>query len=220
MFATKIKNKKGFTLVELLLVVAIISLLSSIVLANVRDARQKARYSAAMSQMNELSNEAQLFYVSNNYSFRNPIGWFIELPFGQESNQGHFHGYGVACDEQGTFDYLFKKTKNEMWNRVGNIDPIFNQFVMYFHVYPKDDGYINEKVHCSMTADGQKYRFAIQVGGLGINGRMFDGSGNYTSGEIQSICIDHTGFVGPLSIIPEEFITFGENPNATCAKQW
>ncbi len=49
----KLKEGNGFTLIELLVVVAIIGLLSSIVLTSLSEARTKAKYAAAQTELNQ-----------------------------------------------------------------------------------------------------------------------------------------------------------------------
>jgi prepilin-type N-terminal cleavage/methylation domain-containing protein len=57
------KNKnRGFTLIELLVVISIIGLLSSVVLVSLANARQKARDSKRVGEMNQLSKAFELFY--------------------------------------------------------------------------------------------------------------------------------------------------------------
>ncbi len=53
---------KGFTLVELLVVISIISLLSSIVLTSVNSARAKARDARKMADFRAISTALQLFF--------------------------------------------------------------------------------------------------------------------------------------------------------------
>lgn len=55
------KRKRGFTLVELLLVISIISLLSSVVLASVNSAREKAKETALISFLFEVRNAMELY---------------------------------------------------------------------------------------------------------------------------------------------------------------
>lgn len=58
---------QGFTLLELLMSIAIIGILASIVLVAVTDARQKARNTAVISQMDEYQKSLELFYSQNGY---------------------------------------------------------------------------------------------------------------------------------------------------------
>ena len=58
--------KKGFTLIELLVVIAIIGLLSSIVLASLSSARQKAKNTAYLAEINQMSLAMQLYKNDNN----------------------------------------------------------------------------------------------------------------------------------------------------------
>lgn len=55
------KRMRGFTLVELLVVISIISLLASIVFASLNSARNKARYARAQADIYQLRN-AMLMY--------------------------------------------------------------------------------------------------------------------------------------------------------------
>lgn len=58
-----IKNR-GFTLIELMVVIAIISLLSSIVLASIKTAREKAQITKAVGEMKSLQNAVELYMSS------------------------------------------------------------------------------------------------------------------------------------------------------------
>ena len=62
-----LKNKKGFTLVELLVVISIISLLTSIVLASLNDARKKARDSARISSVLQVQKALAMYFSENGH---------------------------------------------------------------------------------------------------------------------------------------------------------
>lgn len=71
------KTNQGFTLIELLVVISIIGLLSSVVLASVSTARQKAANTAATSQIREYQKAIALFYADNG---RYPMPGDTSLP--------------------------------------------------------------------------------------------------------------------------------------------
>jgi prepilin-type N-terminal cleavage/methylation domain-containing protein len=63
------RTKKGFTLIELLVVVAIIGILASIILVSLNSARSKGGDAAVQTNIHTVSNQAELFYLSNNNSY-------------------------------------------------------------------------------------------------------------------------------------------------------
>ncbi|MSU45518.1 MAG: prepilin-type N-terminal cleavage/methylation domain-containing protein [Candidatus Zambryskibacteria bacterium] len=60
-----LKSKSGFTLIELLVVISIISILSSVVLANLSSARAKARDAKRQSDLTQLRVALEFYYDSN-----------------------------------------------------------------------------------------------------------------------------------------------------------
>ncbi len=59
-------NKKGFTLVELLVVVAIIGLLSTLAVVALGSARQKARDAKRLSDIKQVQTALELYFSDNN----------------------------------------------------------------------------------------------------------------------------------------------------------
>jgi prepilin-type N-terminal cleavage/methylation domain-containing protein len=65
--------KQGFTIIELLVVVAIIGILSSVVLAVLSSAKNKGIDAAVKTNLHTIINQAALFYVDNNNTYL-PLG--------------------------------------------------------------------------------------------------------------------------------------------------
>jgi prepilin-type N-terminal cleavage/methylation domain-containing protein len=59
-------NKKGFTLVEIMIVVAIIGLLAAIAIPSFIKARETARTSACANNMRQIDSAKQLWALENN----------------------------------------------------------------------------------------------------------------------------------------------------------
>lgn len=63
-----ISHKKGFTLVELLIVIAIIGILSSVILSSLGESRTSANDAKVQSQLSNIRQSAELYFITNgNY---------------------------------------------------------------------------------------------------------------------------------------------------------
>ena len=70
-------SQKGFTLIELLVVISIIGLLSSVVLASLNGARQKARDARRKSDLKQLAIVNELYFdAEGNENYIGLTGWF------------------------------------------------------------------------------------------------------------------------------------------------
>ena len=89
---TKTKNLRGFTLIEILLVVTIIGLLSTLVVAALNNAKQQSRDSRRLADINKIQQALELYHLdksefpagdgvvlgSTNYKCLNPSGWQVD----------------------------------------------------------------------------------------------------------------------------------------------
>lgn len=115
--------KKGFTLIEILIVVAIIAILASIVLVGLTGARAKARDAKRISDVTSVQNVLELYYTrcgfypgqANCGEASNPTNWadlsaaltcptcglgVTGIPVEQIPSPGHA-AYGYAVDANG-----------------------------------------------------------------------------------------------------------------------
>lgn len=93
----RLKNK-GFTLIELLVVVAIIAILSAIVIVSINAARAKGKDGAAVSQMNQARNQAEIYHTKTG-SYKGLCN-----PTTPESEEPGIYEYVLAAAEAIGFD--------------------------------------------------------------------------------------------------------------------
>ncbi len=62
-----LKKQKGFTLVELLIVIIIIGILATLVIVTFTGVQQKARDSKRQTDLNALNSHLEAFYATNSY---------------------------------------------------------------------------------------------------------------------------------------------------------
>jgi len=90
--------KKGFSLIELLVVITIIGLLSTIVLASLNTARGKARDARRMSDLNQIKN-ALIFYYDK-------YGNYVSTGSGCGQNDDGFGYFNLNLSNDDPFAYF------------------------------------------------------------------------------------------------------------------
>jgi len=79
MFQIFPKKHRGFTLIEMLVVIAIIGILAGMILVALGGMRAKAKDSRIIAEMGQLRNAAPLYYADNGNSF-NGLGCSVANP--------------------------------------------------------------------------------------------------------------------------------------------
>ncbi len=108
------KKEKGFTLIEILIVVAIIGLLASVVLVGLGSFRSRGRDARRVADLREVQNSLELYYLKNgnyltvnNWSdlrstlINDAIGITIIPNDPLSDSAGQSYSYGYSSDKQG-----------------------------------------------------------------------------------------------------------------------
>lgn len=99
------KSKRGFTLMEILIVVAIIGILSTIVIINVSGAKNKSRYAKVIADMNEIGKAVNLYKVTN-FTYPDDLGPNILPP--QLNNSGYLSSWPTPPCPGNGYDYDYQ----------------------------------------------------------------------------------------------------------------
>ena len=115
------KISKGFTLIEMLIVITIIALLASLILVGMGGARAKTRDSRRIADLHNVMNALELYYSSNSQYPQDIVSWsdlettltdagigVSRIPNDPLSNTGSNYEYGV--DTSNYQDYVLGAT--------------------------------------------------------------------------------------------------------------
>src|SRR5438034_8020546 len=97
------QNNKGFSLLELLIVVAIILIIATIAIPSLLRSRQSAQESAAVAQIRTI-NTAEITYLSSNQGSYGTAAALITQGLLDSRFSGSVSGYSFAVTVSGT-DY-------------------------------------------------------------------------------------------------------------------
>jgi prepilin-type N-terminal cleavage/methylation domain-containing protein len=91
------KNKKGFTLVELLTVISIIALLSSVVYSSLQSAKAKARDAVRIAGIKEIQTALELYYQDHGeYPGTNSGQYYFSLSYDTANEPTLGCGYYIS----------------------------------------------------------------------------------------------------------------------------
>ena len=108
----KSKGEKGFTLIEILIVVAIIGMLSSVVLVGLGSFRSRGRDARRVADLREVQNALELYYAKNgNYPIGNNVNvstlglqsagiGVTKVPTDPTNNGEYYYRYGTQNQQQ------------------------------------------------------------------------------------------------------------------------
>jgi type II secretion system protein G len=100
-----VKNKKGFTLIELMIVIAIIAILAAILVPNFLKARAQGQLAACESNIKNLATALEMYATDNTGTYPTTLtqltsgvggGYMKTIPLCPSSRSANSYGYSAA----------------------------------------------------------------------------------------------------------------------------
>lgn len=116
-------SKLGFSLIELLIVIAMIGLLSSLLLANLQGARARARDAQRKSDLKQLKTALRMYYNDNQaYPTDNGSGSISGAAWGSPFGATTVYMKTVPLDPIPSQNYYYSRTDTESFNLYGCLE--------------------------------------------------------------------------------------------------
>ena len=120
MLAEKISNQRGFTLVELLIVIAIFGLIANVTMVSLNDAKRKSRDAKRLENINQLRSAIHLYHTEK-LSYPDDAGG-DPLSLGIDGNEVlDYNGWSArASIQEPVFMYQVPRDPSMISSTVGN----------------------------------------------------------------------------------------------------
>ncbi|MFW5873236.1 MAG: prepilin-type N-terminal cleavage/methylation domain-containing protein [Bacillota bacterium] len=121
-----IKSNQGFTLVEMLLVLVVIGILTSISIPGLAGVRDQADATAVQLEMSGIKNLLEMEYMNNDYLYPKDQTEFDELDINGKVNYiyGSDEGKDYTLESENVDGYYYETSDlNTAINRVNVTDP-------------------------------------------------------------------------------------------------
>ncbi|MEM3827662.1 MAG: prepilin-type N-terminal cleavage/methylation domain-containing protein [Conexivisphaerales archaeon] len=153
------KNRKGFTLIELMIVIAIIIILAAIAIPNYLKMQQRAKISAIESDMKSISTALEAY--NSDWSQYPGVSTWDNLKkelTGDTTATTNISSHTTVTGEAGGIEYISQANLEALEKKVGyttsNTTPLS---------YSVDNG--KYKLTVTTTISGTKYTFTMTPGG-------------------------------------------------------
>ena len=123
------KNRGGFTLVEIMIVVAIIALLAAIAVPNFLRARKRSQATRILEDLRIIDSAQDQYAIENNKTTGNAIGWTdLQAYFKTGSviyNSGGYDMLGNQYNSTGTFSVdNIPKLNSTSYSKLSDVAPL------------------------------------------------------------------------------------------------